>query len=356
MSQSKASLSSHNKPLRNALIALIAVTTLAISTGCSNPSASVSASKIRIGFFANVTHAPALVALEEGFFKKHLPAEIKIEPTLFASGSPAIEALKGNALDVSYLGPNPAINGFNGTGGRLLKIVSGATSGGVQFVTKANIATTADLRGAKLASPGLGNTQDVALKAWLQQQGLLKDVTVIPTDNAETLALFKQGKIDGAWVPEPWASRLVLEGNGRVFLDERSLWADGKFVITQIAAKQTFLASDSALVSSIIEANFEAIEFIKANPNKAKEDVQKQLQKYTGKQLSQAVLDRAWKNLEFTNDPLASTLNTSAQSAVTAGLLNLHGSLKGIYDLSLENAVLKAHKQATVSAAGLGKQ
>ena len=312
--------------------------------------------KIRIGFFANVTHAPALVALEEGYFKKYLPAGITIVPTLFSSGVPAVEAFKGNALDVSYVGPNPAINGFNGTGGTLLKIVSGAASGGVQFITKKTITTVNDLKGKKIATPGLGNTQDVSLKAWLVKQGIKNNVTVIPTENAQTLTLFKQGKIDGAWVPEPWASRLVLEGNGRVFLDERNLWKNNKFVITQITAKQTFLASNPELVSAVIKANYDAIAFIKANPAKAKQDVQKQLAQWTGKTLTIAALDRAWKNLEFTNDPLASTLNTSAQSAVTAGLLNLHGSLKGIYDLSLENAVLKAHKQATVSAAGLGKQ
>jgi len=356
MSQNQNTAPSKNQLLRAIAIAAISIATIGFATACSGNSRESAPTKIRIGFFANVTHAPALVALQEGFFKKYLPSGIKIEPTLFASGSPAVEAFKGNALDVSYLGPNPAINGFNGTSGRLLQIVSGAASGGVQFVTKPSITQPADLKGKKIATPGLGNTQDVSLKSWLKKQNLSNDVTVIPTENAETLALFKQGKIDGAWVPEPWASRLVLEGNGRVFLDERNEYKNSQFVITHIAAKQTFLAANPDLVSDIIKANYDAIAFIKANPAKAKQDVQLQLEKYTGKKLTQAVLDRAWNNIEFTNDPLAETLNSSAGAAEAVGLLKLNGTLKGIYDLSLENAILKAHKQATVSSAGLGKQ
>jgi NitT/TauT family transport system substrate-binding protein len=215
------------------------------------------------------------------------------------------------------------------------------------------------LKGKTFASPVLGGTQDVALKAYLVGKGyaINKDVTVTPTENATTLTLFKNGTIDGAWVPEPWASRLVLEGKGRVFVDEKTLWKGGKFTTTSIVAKKTFLDKYPKAVTAIIKANLEAISFIKKSPAKAQDLVQAELLKQTGKKLADDVIARAWPSLTFTADPLAATLKLNADAAVDAGLLSLKSlGLRTIFDLRLLNAELKATKQKTVSAAGNGKQ
>lgn len=336
------------------------------------PSASVAvlpklptAPKVRIGFFANITHAPALVAQQLRLFEQNLNREgTQVEYVLFNAGPAVIEAMKGGAIDMSFIGPNPSIAGFTSTNGQLLKVVSGATSGGAQLVVKQGINTVSDLRGKKIATPQLGNTQDVALRSWLKDQGFQTsvagggDVTVIPTENAQTLTLFKRGDIDGAWLPEPWASRLVLEAGAKVFLDEKSLWGPtGQFVTTQIIANQRFLNQYPGTVRSVLQANNTAIRYIAANVLRSKDIVQEQITKWTGKPLPDSVINRSWGNLRFTWDPLPLTLKKSADDAVTAGLLRLRpNGLNGIYDLRLLNSVLTASKARTVTSAGLGPQ
>ena len=319
---------------------------------------------VRIGFFANVTHAPALVAQQLRLFETFLGKDgTKVEYTAFNAGPAVVEAMKGGAIDVSYIGPNPSISGYTSTGGTLLRVVSGATSGGAQLVVKPVITSPAQLKGRKLATPQLGNTQDVALRSWLKEKGFTTsttgggDVTITPTDNATTLTLFKKGDIDGAWLPEPWASRLVLEAGAKVLLDEKDLWPGGQFVTTNIIASQSFLNRYPGTVRSILQANNSAIKYIASNVDKSKDVVQQQIAKWTGKPLPDAVITRSWGNLRFTWDPLPATLAKSADDAVNAGLLTLgKNKLAGIYDLRLLNQVLKAAKAKTVSANGLGRQ
>jgi NitT/TauT family transport system substrate-binding protein len=365
---------------RTALGVAAGVLGLAITASLAAPAAPVSAAPaarpaaalpklptapvVRIGFFANVTHAPALVARQLRLFETFLGKDgTKIEYTVFNAGPAAIEAMKGGAIDISYIGPNPSVSGYTTTGGTLLRVVSGATSGGAQFITKASITNVAQLKGRKIATPQLGNTQDVALRSWLKDNGLSTsttgggDVTVVPTDNATSLALFKKGDIDGAWVPEPWASRLVLEGGGRVFLDEKSLWPGGQFVTTDIITSQKFLNQYPGTVRSVLQANNSAIKYIAANVQKSKDVVQQQITTLTGKPLPDAVITRSWGNLRFTWDPLPLTLKKSADDAVNAGLLTLGpNKLAGIYDLRLLNQVLKGANARAVTAAGLGRQ
>ena len=323
------------------------------------------APKVRIGFFANLTHAPALVAQQLRLFEQNLNREgTQVEYVLFNAGPAVIEAMKGGAIDVAYIGPNPSITGYNSTNGTLLKVVSGATSGGAYLVVKPGINTVADLRGKKIATPQLGNTQDVALRSWLKTQGLQTtvagggDVTVIPTENAQSLTLFKRGDIDGAWVPEPWASRLVLEAGAKVLLDEKTLWPpSGQYVTTNIIASQPFLNQYPGTVRSILQANNTAIRYIAANVLKSKDIVQEQITKWTGKPLPDAVINRSWGNVRFTWDPLPLTLKQGADDAISVGLLSLGSKgLSGIYDLRLLNSVLKASKARTVTAGGLGQQ
>jgi len=323
------------------------------------------APKVRIGFFANVTHAPALVGQDQKFFEKYLKKDKTIaEFIAFNAGPTAIEAMKAGALDVTYIGPNPAINGFAGTRGTLLKIVSGSTSGGAELVVKPNINSVTDLKGKKIASPQLGNTQDVALRAWLKEQGLSTsitgggDVTVIPTENAQTLALFQKGDLDGAWLPEPWSTRLVTEAGAKVFLNEKTLWKKGQFVTTQIIVNSDFLKKYPGTIRSILNGHLDSLNYIAKDAVKSKDAVQRQIEKVTGKRLPDAVLDRAWTNLTFTADPISQSLRKSADDAVEVGLLTNLGSrgLSGIYDLRILNSLLTAKKAKKVSSGGLGQQ
>lgn len=319
---------------------------------------------VRVGFFANITHAPALVAQQLRLFETLLGRDgTKVEYTVFNAGPAAIEAMKGGAIDVTYIGPNPAVSGYTTTGGTLLRVVSGVTSGGAALVVKPNINSVQDLRGKKIATPQLGNTQDVALRAWLKENGLNTntqgggDVLITPTENATSLNLFRRGEIDGAWTVEPWTSRLVLEGGGKVLLDEKTLWPGGQYVTTHIIANQKFLAQYPGTVRSIIQANNSAIRYIAANVQKSRDVVQAGITQWTSRPLPDAVINRAWSNLRFTWDPLPATLAKSADDAAAVGLLQLGpNKLQGIYDLRLLNSVLKASNARTVSAGGLGRQ
>lgn len=317
---------------------------------------------VRIGFFANLTHAPALVAQELRLFETFLGKDgTKVEYVLFNAGPAAVEAMKGGAIDLAYIGPTPSVTGYVSTHGSLLRVVSGVTSGGAQLVVNSKITKVSDFTGKKLTTPQLGNTQDVALRSWLKSHGLITstssggDVQIFPTENSTTLSLFKGGRIDGAWVPEPWASRLVLEGGGHVFLDEKSLWPKGQFVTTNIIAAQPFLAKYPGTVRSVIQANNAAVTYIANNSAKARQVVQKAITKWTGKPIPAAAINRAWGNLRFTNDPLPLSLKKNAEDAVQVGLLTMTpGALNGIYDLRLLNTVLAVSNAHAVSAQGLG--
>jgi NitT/TauT family transport system substrate-binding protein len=317
---------------------------------------------VRLGFFANLTHAPALVAQDLRLFQTMLGKDgTKIEFVLFNAGPAAVEAMKGGAIDVAYIGPTPAVSGYATTHGTLLRVVSGVTSGGAQLVVRPSITKVADFRGKKFTTPQLGNTQDVAFRSWLKGKGLNTtingggDVSIYSTENSTSLSLFKKGQIDGAWLPEPWASRLVLEAGAKVFLDEKSLWPRGEFVTTNIVAAQGFLAKFPGTVRSILQANNAAIAYIERNPKRATAIVQGEIAKWTGRPLPPAVVERAWDNLNFTWDPLPDSLKKDAADAVSVGLLTLGpGQIDGIVDLRLLNSVLRSAHEATVSSAGLG--
>ncbi|ELP63714.1 aliphatic sulfonate ABC transporter substrate-binding protein [Streptomyces turgidiscabies] len=314
---------------------------------------------VRIGYFGNLTHGTALVANQKGFFQKELGAT-KAKYATFNAGPSEIEALNSQSIDIGWIGPSPAINGYTKSDGKNLRIIGGSASGGVKLVVNPDkIKSVKDLKGKKIATPQLGNTQDVAFLNWIADQGWKVDaqsgkgdVTVVRTDNKITPDAYKSGSVDGAWVPEPTASKLVAEG-GKVLLDEASLWPDKKFVITNIIVRQDFLKKHPKAVEAVLKASVEANKWINANPDAAKAAANKQLGIDSGKELPAAVLDPAWKSIQFTDDPLAATLNTEAEHAVKAGLLE-KPNLKDIYDLTILNKVLKAAGESTVSAAGLG--
>ena len=321
----------------------------------------LSADQVRIGYFPNLTHATALVGLKEGFFQQEL-GSTKIKQATFNAGPEEIEALNAGSIDIGWIGPSPSINGYTKSNGTDLKIISGSASGGVKLVVNPKkIKTIADLKGKKIATPQLGNTQDVALLNFIKSQGWKVDaqsgkgdVSVIRTDNKITPDAYKAGSIDGAWVPEPTASKLVDEG-AKVLVDESTLWPNKQFVITNVIVSQKFLSAHPDVVQAVLAGSVKTNAWINANPAQAKADANDQLKALTQKALPASVLDPAWQSIQFLDDPLAGTAQEEAQHAVSAGLLK-SPKLDGIYDLTLLNKVLKEQGKATVSAAGLGTQ
>src|SRR5918992_2352238 len=198
---------------------------------------------VRLGYFPNITHAPGLVGVEKGIFAEKLGSNVTLDPKAFNAGPAAVEAIFSGAIDATYIGPNPAINAFAKSHGEAIRIISGATSGGAFLVVHPSITSPAGLKGKKIATPQLGNTQDVALRSWLKANKLKSDVqgggdvSIVPQENGQALEAFKTGTIHGAWVPEPWASRMVQEGKGKILVDEKTLWPGGQYVTTHVIVR-----------------------------------------------------------------------------------------------------------------------
>ncbi|HKE98927.1 MAG TPA: ABC transporter substrate-binding protein, partial [Actinomycetes bacterium] len=253
-------------PARPRRLAAVLALALALSAAACSGGGSGGGEEgtLRLGYFPNLTHATALVGIERGSFQRQLGA-VRLETRSFGAGPAATEALLSGAVDATYIGPNPAINAFVKSKGAAIRIISGATSGGAFLVVKPDIRSAADLKGRKLATPQLGNTQDVALRSWLDKQGLRTtpegggDVRIVPQENSQTLETFQSGGIDGAWVPEPWATRLQQEGGGKVLVNEADLWPGGQFVTTQLVVRTAYLADHPANVRALISGLLDAI-------------------------------------------------------------------------------------------------
>jgi NitT/TauT family transport system substrate-binding protein len=317
---------------------------------------------LRLGFFPNLTHAPALVGLQQGLFKAALKdVGVTVTPTAFNAGPDAVSALFGGSLDISYIGPNPTINAFAESGGRAVRVIAGAASGGAALVVRPGITSPAGLRGRKLATPQLGNTQDVALRYWLTQNGLTSDpegggdVSIVPQANAEGLTAYSSGQIDGAWVPEPWVSE-YLKAGATVLVDEKALWPEGAFVTTNVLVRTEFLEQHPDVVEAFLAGHLDALQVIEQEPAAAAEAANTSLQSLTGASLAPDVLARAFDEVDFTADPLPATLQASAQHAMQVGLLDEAkvteaGGLPGtLYDLALLNRALADAGQPVVTA------
>lgn len=309
---------------------------------------------LRLGYFPNLTHAPALVGVGKGFFSSALGSSVTLETHTFNAGPEAVTALLSNSLDATFMGPNPTINAYAQSHGKAVRVIAGATSGGALLVVRSDITSAAQLKGKKIADPQLGGTQDIAFRWYLKNNGFHPDtvgggdVSVLPQDNAQTLTAFKQGQIDGAWVPEPWASRLVVEGGGGVLVDERDLWPQGKFVTTNLVVRTDFLRAHPKRIRALLEGLYQAVAYLNANPAAAQQLTNEAVAQITGKKLAEGVVAAAWPHLSFTLDPLAPTLRVSADHAQSLGLLN-PVDLRGLYDLAPLNQVLASHGQPAVS-------
>lgn len=325
------------------------------------------AAQLRLGYFANVTHAPAVIGVQQGLIANALKAAgtNSLTTQVFNAGPAEIEALNAGAIDAAYVGPKPAINSFAQSKGQSLVVVAGVAAGGAQLVVRPGITSASQLKGATLATPQLGNTQDVALRAWLAKQGYKispsgsGDVTIDPTDNAQTLKLFQAGKLDGAWLPEPWASRLVLQAGAHVLVDEKTLWdgsqtgKPGLFPTTVLVVNKKFAADHPQTVEALVKGDASAIDWLnKASDTQKVEAVNDGLKAAAGQALPTDVVQRALTNITFTTDPLAGAYPKLLQDGVDAGVSKT-ADLHGLFDLSILN---RLSGETKVSAAGLGQE
>jgi NitT/TauT family transport system substrate-binding protein len=330
---------------RRAPAAIALTAALITGLGACSPQGPGESDALRLGYFPNVTHAPAILGVAEGYFQEEL-GDVRLATSTFNAGTEAVEALFSGAIDMTFIGPNPAINAFAQSEGAAVRIVSGTTSGGAALVVRAGIDAPSGLAGTRLATPALGNTQDVALRAWLMEQGYATtlegggEVSILPQSNAQILETFRSGAIDGAWVPEPWATRLVLEGGGHVLVDERDLWPGGRFVTTHLLVSTSFLTEHPEQVRAVLRALIRSIDFAAEHPQEAQAEVNAHIEALIGKALAPDVIARAWQNLTFTLDPVAASLQESAEDAVAAGLLD-PVDLESIYALDLLNEILR---------------
>lgn len=345
---------------------------------------------LRLGYFPNLNHAQVIIGLANGHFQKALSENnsdsgenrdqgTTIKEYVFSAGPSAIEALYAGQIDVAYVGPNPAINGYMASNGEEIRIISGSASGGAVFVVRndSGILSTTDLGGKKFASPQLGNTQDVALRKYLKQNGYETvenggNVTVVPVKPSDILTLMLKKEIDGAWVPEPWGARLVKESNAKIFVDERDLWPpDGKFATTNIIVRTDYLKDNPEVIKKLINAQVDETLWINSTlnelqkssvtstsgnvENQTSQNIDKDgvelfihafndgLERVTGNTVPEDELKDALQRLEFTYDPIKRSLFKMADDAYDLGLIGrgTKPDLTNIYDLGLLNQVLK---------------
>lgn len=301
---------------------------------------------IRLGYIPGVTHAQALYARATGAFDRALGAPVTW--VHLNAGPAAIEALFIDAVDAAFVGPGPTINGFIKSRGKKFVIVSGAASGGSGLVVRqdSGIRGERDFAGKVIATPQLGNTQDLAARAWFADRGYrLKEkggnLTLVNLSNPDQLTMFRKRQIDGAWTIEPWLSRLEMEGGGRLLVDERALWPEGRYVTTHLVVNRQYLARNPQLVKRLLAELVAVTNRINADKAAAARIINRQLKNDTGKALWPNVLLHALERVTLTWDPVASSLRKNAEYAYRAGFLKKTTGLAGIYSLDLLNSVLR---------------
>ncbi len=313
--------------------------------------------QLRVGHFPNITHPQALVGRAKGWFEPALGSQVDVKWNSFNAGPSEMEALLSGALDLIYIGPNPALTGFMRSQGRAVRVIAGSNSGGASLVVRGDsgIRKAADFSGKRVATPQLGNTQDIALRHWLRVNNLKTTdkggtVQVIPVENPDQLTLFLRKQIDAAWSPEPWATRLMVEAGGRQFLDERSLWPNGAFTSAELVASTKILQQRPDLVKNWVRAHVELTDWINANKSDSIALANQELQKETGKALAPAIIQQAFGRMTATYDPLRSSLLTSAQNEFQEGFLGKQmPDLTSLFDLQALNSVMAEKKRKAIT-------
>jgi len=325
------------------------------SGGASGSAAAATKVTLRLGFLENITHASALIAIKQGYFTKELGPNVTLKLTPFSTGTEEATALLAGQLDAAYVGPNPAIKAWQTSGGTEISVISGSASGGAALVVKKGITSPAQLKGQKLATPSLGNTQDVSLRHWLKTKGLTStstgggDVPITPiTPNSDAVLAFKSGSIAGGWEPAPYDAEMVADG-GHELVNEATLWPQGQFVTTELVATQSFIKANPTVISDLLKGQIDANNFIAANKTQAESVANAELAAVSGKSLAPAIVAASFDQITFTNDPIGSSLITDASNAVSVGLLKPVSNLSAIYDLGPLNKLLAADGKAQIT-------
>lgn len=309
---------------------------------------------LRVGHFPNLTHAPLLIARERADFEKAFPGT-KIDWKVFPAGPLAVEALYAGELDLAYMGPTLVVNGYVRSKGESFQLVSGLTQGGAAFVAR-NGSTFTDprnMRGQRIATPQLGNTQDLSLRHWIVSNGQKTkdkggDVNILPMVAADQLQLFLKGELDGAWAVEPWASRMVSEAGCRVLMEESSIWPDGQYATTVLVATRDILQKRPDVVRRWLDTQEGLLDWINATPDSARTLANAGLLKLTGKALSGPVMDGAWKRLHFTSSPAMGSIETMTAWAAELGFLGRgRPDIRGLADLTLLEQARAARSSAS---------
>jgi NitT/TauT family transport system substrate-binding protein len=304
---------------------------------------------LRIGYFPNINHAQAVIGLGRGDFQNALGDNVQVTTQIFNAGPPAIEALFANQIDVAYIGPNPAINGYVQSNGEALRIISGAASGGAVFVVRndSGINSPQDLANKKFSSPQLGNTQDVALRKYLLDNGYNTkenggNVEIIPAKTADIVLLMIKKDIDGAWIPEPWGAKLIKEANAKVLVDERDLWPDGQFVSAHIIARTDYIERNPDIIKKLLNAHIDMTAWINDNRDEALQIFNAELNKLMGQTIPEDELREGISRIKLTHDPIKESLFKAANDAYDIGFLGkTRPELSEIYDVNILNEVLK---------------
>lgn len=320
------------------LAIIVAVAIISIAGIVTGSDENTHKNKIRVAYFPNIGHAIPIVGMEKGIFENNL-GSIKIESKLFDSGPQVIESLFASSIDIAYVGPGPAINGFLKSENKNIKILSGAASGGASFVVHPNseINSVSDFNGKRIAAPQIGNTQDISLRHYLSENGLKPaekggTVTVLNIPNPDIYTLFAKGEIDAAWVPEPWASILVLELDGKRLFFEEDLWPEKKFASVLLIGNTKFVEENPEIIQKWIISHQQTIDWINENPKDTRIIFNQFMKKTMGQSLPDSVIDESLSHLEITSDPIKDSIATIAQRANSLGYLGRNGyDLDGIY-------------------------
>ena len=326
--------------IRSAIFAgIMVIAVISITSAIYDSGQSEQENKIRVAFFPNVGHVVPIVGLETGIFADGLGNQILIEPKIFDSGPQVIEAMFANSVDIAYVGPGPAINGFLKSEKHDVKILAGAASGGASFVIHpdSTINSAEDLSGKRIAAPQIGNTQDISLRHYLSQNELIPaekggSVVVLNIQNPDIYTLFVKGEIDGAWVPEPWAARLVQELGGKRLFFEEELWPDKQFASALLIGRTTYIEKNPKIIQSWIDSNNKTVTWINANPKETELIFNQFMKKTLGKSLPENILSESLANIKITSDPIEESISIFAERANSLGYLGRHGyDLDGIF-------------------------
>ena len=335
------------KILGMAVSGIVVIVAIAITITSFSDSDQFNQDKIRVAFFPSIGHIIPIVGLEEKIFEKGIGEEKQIETKLFDSGPQVIESIFSGSIDIAYVGPGPIINGFLKSDGKDIKILSGAASGGASFIIQPNsgLESLENFDGKRIASPQISNSQDVSLRHYLESHGFKSvekggTVFVLNISNPDIYTLFAKGDIDGAWVPEPWATILVQELDGIRLFNEEKLWPNEEFASVLLIVRTEYLENNPETIQKWVESHEKTVTWINANPDKSKSLFSSFLIDYMGKSLPTKIIDESFSNITITSDPIKNSVIIFAERADSLGYLGRDGyNLDGIF----YNAVLNVN-------------